>query len=403
MGASARLFIVVPLVTAFIGYVTNWAAVKLVFHPREPTGIGRVRWQGIVYKLAPKFASEIAATTGRVLSPDDLIQRLGVHRLVDRLALEQSTQVDAILAEALDILAPGVWDSMAADARSHGRTMMLARIGEIATSMIVDLGDQANDLVDIDHLVVNQLADDNAERLARVAQELGERELRFIALFGGVVGFAIGTVQTAAFSFVEPWWTMPIVGAIVGLGTSWLAIQMTFRPLRPTKYLGVVTYQGMFPKRQQEIASHYGRVAATEILTPTNLIDHIARSPAMTGISIDLYARTRGEVETFRPVLTMFAGAEPTDEQLDRVANVLTQRSSNLVTSVRPLIEQHLAQTLRLDELIEERLSGLDRVRFERMLQGRFAQDKTFLAAVGGVLGGMIGALHAGMVLATGL
>jgi uncharacterized membrane protein YheB (UPF0754 family) len=27
-------------VTAFIGYSTNWAAVKMVFHTREPVGVG---------------------------------------------------------------------------------------------------------------------------------------------------------------------------------------------------------------------------------------------------------------------------------------------------------------------------------------------------------------------------
>ncbi len=403
MGDTALLFITVPLVTAFIGYLTNWAAVKMIFHPSEPVGIGPVKWQGIVYKLAPKFASEIANTTGQVLSPEDMVQRLGAHRLVERLASERPTEVDAILAEALDVIAPGVWDSMAAEARDQVRTMMLARIEEVATSAVAELGSRAEELVDLDRLVVEQLTGDNADRLARVAQEIGERELRFIELYGGVFGFVIGIVQAAAFSVFGQWWTMPIVGAMVGLGTNWLAIQMIFRPLEPTRYLGLVTYQGMFPKRQPEIAADYGRIAANEILTPANLIDHVGRSSAMAGLGGDLSARTRGELETFRPMFAMFAGVEPSDEQLNKVAHLLTQRSGDLAASVRPLIEDHLSQTLHLDDLIEERLSGLDRLQFERMLRGIFEEDEVILVVIGGVLGGLVGVLQGGMVLTFGL
>ena len=72
MNDTLVLFLTVPLITAFIGYITNWAAVKMVFHPRQPWGVGPLKWQGIVYRLAPKFAAEIATTTriaGRFTSP----------------------------------------------------------------------------------------------------------------------------------------------------------------------------------------------------------------------------------------------------------------------------------------------------------------------------------------------
>src|SRR3546814_3210658 len=109
-----------------------------------------------------------------------------------------------------------------------------------------------------------ELSGPNADRLARGAQEVGHRELRFIESYGGVFGFIVGIVQAAAYSAFSVWWTMPIVGAIVGLGTNWLAIQMIFRPLEPRRYFGLVTYQGMFPKRQAEIAHDYGRIRSEE-------------------------------------------------------------------------------------------------------------------------------------------
>src|SRR3546814_10208644 len=96
---------------------------------------------------------------------------------------------------------------------------------------------------------------------------------------------------------------MPIVGAIVGLGTNWLAIQMIFRPLEPRRYFGLVTYQGMFPKRQAEIAHDYGRIAGHEVLTPANLIDHVSTNPAAGELAAELVGQARGPLDQFRPML----------------------------------------------------------------------------------------------------
>jgi uncharacterized membrane protein YheB (UPF0754 family) len=394
------LFLTVPLITAFIGYITNWAAVKMVFQPREPWGVGPLKWQGIVYRLAPKFAAEIANTTGNVLSPEDMVERIDAPGLVQRLVAAHPAEIDAMLGEALDVVSPGTWAEMAPEARDQVRTLILAQVESSVGEAIATMGDHAGSLIDMDRLMVEELSGPNADRLARVAQEVGRQELRFIELYGGVFGFLVGLVQAAVYGWFSQWWTMPIVGVLVGLGTNWLAIQMIFRPLEPRRYFGLVTYQGMFPKRQAEIAHDYGRIAAGEILTPANLINHVSGNPAAGELVAELTTTARQQLDSFRPMLGMLAGAEPTDEQLDKVAFVMTQRLGDLLSQARPLVEEHLSHSLRLDALIEERLSVLDKHQFERMLRGIFEEDEVILVVIGGVLGGAVGVLQAGIVLA---
>lgn len=401
MNDTLALFITIPLITAFIGYITNWAAVKMVFHPAKPWGVGPLKWQGIVYRLAPKFAAEIATTTGHVLSPEDMVERLDTPGLVQRLVEAHPHQIDAMLEEALDVVSPGAWDAMAPEAREQVRSLILAQVEQSVGQAIVTMGERAEELIDLDHLVVEELSGPNADRLARVANEVGHRELRFIELYGGVFGFLVGLLQAALYTWFSQWWTMPIVGVLVGLGTNWLAIQMIFRPLEPRRYLGLVTYQGMFPKRQAEIAHDYGRIAAGEVLTPANLIDHVAANPAAQELVGEMFAMARAQLDQFRPMLAMLAGAEPTDEQLDKVTFVLTQRLGDLLPVARPVVEEHLAHSLGLDQLIEERLAVLDKHQFERMLRGIFEEDEVILVVIGGVLGGAVGVLQAGVVLAT--
>src|SRR3546814_13417036 len=68
----------------------------------------------------------------------------------------------------------------------------------------------------------------------------------------------------------------------------------------------------------------------------------------------------------------------------------------------RGIVEEHLSQSLRLDQLIEERLSVLDKHQFERMLRGIFEEDEVILVVIGGVLGGAVGSLQGATVLAAG-
>lgn len=402
MNDALLLFLTVPAITAFIGYVTNWAAIKMVFHPRIPWGIGPLKWQGIIYRLAPKFAAEIATTTGHVLSPEDLVGRLEVDVLLDRLVTSRPEVVDEMLNDTLEVLAPGVWAGMSPQARDQIRALVIDQLGGAVSQAIMDMGERAEDLIDLDRLVVEELSGPNADRLARVAQEVGSRELRFIELYGGVFGFVVGVIQAAAYSWFSQWWTMPIVGVLVGLGTNWLAIQMIFRPLEPTRFLGLITYQGMFPKRQPEIARDYGRICAQDVLTPANLIDHVIDNPAAAVLSKELLGLAGAQVEQFAPMLASLTGSTPTTEQIEEVGDLLIRRVTDLAVASRPEIEAHLAHSLKLDELIEGRLAVLDRQQFERMLRGIFEEDEVILVIIGGVLGGAVGALQGAVVLGAG-
>lgn len=395
MSGQMTLIITVPLITAFIGYFTNWAAIKMMFAPAEPKGIGPLKWQGIVYAMADKFAHEISATTSQVLTPDDIVERLAPDALVARLVEAHPEEMDGVVREAVEMLAPGMWEQAAPEARDQLRTMILGQATESIDEVIERLGPRMTELLDLDALLVDELTGENADRLARVAQELGSKELRFVEFYGGVFGFAVGLVQVALYGVFGIWWTMPIVGGIVGLGTNYLAIQMIFRPLEPKKYLGLITYQGMFPKRQHEIAADYGAITAREIFTPEKLVRTVAESPMVATMAAELRELVVKRLAELRPMLAMMTGGvEPTDAQLAEIVDTLGAQAASLIEVLRPTLEAHLGEHLELEALIEERLGNLDKAQFERMLRGIFEEDEWILIVVGGALGAAIGTLQ---------
>ena len=53
------LILSIPLISAFIGWFTNWIAIKMLFHPRLPVKVLGLTFQGIFPKRQRQFAEKL--------------------------------------------------------------------------------------------------------------------------------------------------------------------------------------------------------------------------------------------------------------------------------------------------------------------------------------------------------
>ncbi len=407
LGANLLTVIVaVPLVTAFIGYITNWAAVKMIFLPEEFVGVWKIGWQGVLPSKAEVFAKDVAGTVGDVISPAELAERLDPAEMEALFSGRLDAELPAVLREAAEMLSPGIWDQMVPDAQQMVIEQVKSEGRQLVEEVFDDLQGISDEILDLEQLVFDLLSGPNVKRLTRLFQEIGGNELRAIVRFGGYFGFVIGCFQALSFSVFDQWWLLPLVGGIVGLGTNYLALQMIFRPIEPKKYpserLGIVTYQGMFPSRQAEIAADYGRISAREIITPANLIRIITEGEAGTKIARLVLDKVGERVEAARPMVEMMAQTTVTDEQLDAVKLMVIERVGQAAPEVQPEIEAYLEKQLGVAELVETKLNAMPKLEFERLLRGIFEQDEWILIVIGGVLGASVGLLQGLVILATG-
>ena len=395
------VIVVVPLVTAFIGYITNWAAVKMIFHPEEFVGVGPIGWQGVLPSKADTFATDVAGNVGAVLSPAELAERLDPAEMEELFSDRLDAELPVVLREAAEMLSPGTWDEMAPAAQEMVVEQVKTEGRQLAREVFDDLQGISHEILDLEALVYDLLSGPNVKRLVRLFQEIGGKELRAIVRFGGYFGFVIGCFQALSFSVFDEWWLLPLVGGVVGLGTNWLALQMIFRPLEPKRY-GFVTYQGMFPSRQAEIAADYGRITAREILTPQNLLRIITEGEAGTRIARLVLEKVGQRVEAAKPMVEMMTQTTITDEQLEAVKWMVIQRVGEAAPEVQPEIEAYIEEQLQVGELVESKLKAMPKNEFERLLRGIFEQDEWILIAIGGALGAGVGLLQGMVILAIG-
>ncbi len=83
-----------------------------------------------------------------------------------------------------------------------------------------------------------------------------------------------------------PWWfyTIPLISAFIHWLTIWMALKLLFHPRRPRKVLGF-TLQGVFPKKQKQIAESLGRIVGQELLSFGDIEENTSPIPKMSGAS----------------------------------------------------------------------------------------------------------------------
>ena len=146
-------------------------------------------------------------------------------------------------------------------------------IEDIVEEMMKGVEDNFTDMLDLKFLAVSSLTQ-NKVLLNQMFLKCGEAEFKFIKKSGFYFGFLFGLIQMLVWYFMPYWWILPFFGVLVGYSTNFLALRLIFRPLNPIK-IGKLKVQGLFIKRQNEVATEYSSIVASKIITIENIFEYI--------------------------------------------------------------------------------------------------------------------------------
>lgn len=265
-------------------------------------------------------------------------------------------------------------------------------------SLLAEVGADPERYVDLRELTIDRLGRDKA-MLNALMREVGRAELVFIARAGAVFGFVLGLLQLAAWVLTRDPLVMPVFGAVVGWVTDWVALKMIFLPRRPKKVLGLITWQGLFHKRQSDVARDYAQVLATRILTVDNVI-----TAALEGRKAgEVRARVHDEVrrtidaELFlaKPVVAVVAGPERLQEFKASAAEVVLSGAGRALASARDYVQAQLD----IAGTVADRMSRLSAAEYEGILRPAFKQEEWKLIAIGALIGFLVGELQVALLL----
>lgn len=393
--ANIWFYLSMPFVAGGIGYVTNVLAIKMMFHPVEFVGIFPpwLGWQGIVPRKCAKMA-RIACDTmvPRLITEKEIFQRLDASELARLLGSPDAQQLRALVDELMAEHNPELWAVVPERIKEMAVRRVHVDNATVVRRVLDDMVDEIDKVFDLKEMVIEALMRDK-DLVNRIFLETGRTEFRFIGHCGFYFGFLFGIFQMVGWVFFKADWQLPTFGLLVGYLTNYFALKMIFRPQQPMK-VGPITFQGLFHKRQKEVARDYSQLIADEVINPSNIAEAVLKGPRRDYAAQIVARFLRDEVDEqlgmLKPAVQAAMGRDRFEAAQEAAAGYTVSRLPELV---RP-IDDYAKEAMNLSETLSSRLAALPPDEFEGMLRPAFKEDEWMLIAVGAALGFAVGVLQ---------
>ncbi|TGK95611.1 DUF445 domain-containing protein [Leptospira brenneri] len=383
----------IPFTYGFVGWVTNWLALKMTFYPLQFVGIPPyLGWQGIIPRKAHKMASKsVDVITERLLNIKEVFLKVDPKKAESVFLPVLEPSIRYTIIEFSNSLDPKLWEMIPEFVREEIYHKVRRESGVTIRKVIRKLQKDIDTLFDVKALVLKKLSGKNVGLVVELFQEVGAPEFRFIERSGFYFGFLLGLVQMIFMIYFPLAWTLPIQGVIVGYLTNYLALEMIFRPLLPKKFLGIFTYQGLFLKRQTEVSRLYAKLVSEKILTPENILSELIFGKASKDIIDIIRKEVIHHVDTVtflaKPALYATGKIEEFESAKEKIARAM---ADNAVEKSFHL-EEYLGTALEIESMMGDRMAALPPKEFESILRSAFQEDELLLILVGAALGAVVG------------
>lgn len=392
--ANLWLYLSMPLTSGLIGYVTNVLAIRMMFHPLEFVGIRPwLGWQGVVPRKAGRMAA-IATDTivPRLVTEQEIFDRLDPERIAAEIEKPITEAVDQIFEQIMVEYEPALWESLPLALRDRIKRRIREEAPEVVAEVMAELRENIHEVFDLKEMVVSTLMRDK-QLINRVFLECGREEFRFIGHCGFYFGFLFGLLQMVGWTLYKADWQLPLFGLVVGHATNWIALRMIFRPQQPRRIFGI-TFQGLFHKRQQEVARDHARLIADEIVTPANIIEAVLKGPYADRVFEMIARNVKRAIDEQAGIARPFIAWTVGTRKYIEMKNAAVERIVARLPEALRRVDRYAREAMAIGEVLAERLAALPPDQFEDMLRPAFREDEWMLIAVGAALGFAVGVLQ---------
>lgn len=188
--------ILMILIGTFIGWVTNYIAIKLLFRPYNEINILGFKIQGVI----PKRRDEIALNIGQTVNTQ-LISIKDITNTINSMELE--VEIDKIVGDIVDKKIKGdflnknpmlkmfVSDSIIDKIKEYIKSAIEENKGDVVNIIINKLEKE----IDFEKLIMQKINEFSLEDIEKMTINIAKNELKHIEYIGAVLGAFIGLVQ----------------------------------------------------------------------------------------------------------------------------------------------------------------------------------------------------------------
>jgi uncharacterized membrane protein YheB (UPF0754 family) len=188
--------VTIPFISAFIGWITNWVAIKMLFHPREPKKILGVTFHGIFPKRQRSFAEKLGQLVSKeLLSFTEIESKITSPENLEKIMPFVEQHIDLFLKEKLGEQMPMIKMFVGEKTLDQMKEIFMAELKELFPLLMKNYMNNLQNELDLEKIVVEKVAAFSSHKLEAILQQIMTKEFKFIEIIGAVLGFIIGFIQ----------------------------------------------------------------------------------------------------------------------------------------------------------------------------------------------------------------
>jgi len=190
------------------------------------------------------------------------------------------------------------------------------------------------------------------------------------------------------------WWLAftPFIAAAIGWLLVSAALQLLFRPIYPRKIAGF-SLQGLFPKKQPELAAAIGRFSASlisvrEIEQKITHPDNVKKIMPQAEAHIDNFLRVK--LVKSMPVVGMFVG----DKTINNLKSLFVAELEELFPEIMNSYLGRLQDDFDIEKMVTTKIAALDPSVAAATMQNVLKKELRLIKQSGALLGFVIAAVQ---------
>ncbi|OYZ02977.1 MAG: DUF445 domain-containing protein [Sphingobacteriia bacterium 28-36-52] len=191
-----KLLYLIPIISAFIGWFTNWVAIKMLFHPKKPVKILGITFIGIFPKRQVQFAEKLGKlVSDELLSFQDIESKIINPANIDQLMPQIDAHIDHFLRVKLADQMPVISMFIGDKTIQQMKLVFMTELKELFPGIMKSYMGNLQRELDLEKIVIEKVKGFSTDKLEQILNDIMSKEFRFIEILGGILGFLIGIIQ----------------------------------------------------------------------------------------------------------------------------------------------------------------------------------------------------------------
>jgi uncharacterized membrane protein YheB (UPF0754 family) len=192
------ILLLIPIISGFIGWITNWVAIKMLFHPRQPVNFLGITIQGIFPKRQKQFAAKLGKlVSSELLSFEEIKSVISNPNNLSSVMPILDQAIDRFLREKLSTAMPMISMFIGDKTIDKIKTTLTEELEQMLPTLIDQYIDKIQDRLDLEKIVTDKVSNFSSDKLESILYQVMAKEFKFIEILGGILGFLIGLLQVA--------------------------------------------------------------------------------------------------------------------------------------------------------------------------------------------------------------